>query len=79
MRQTVLDDPVPRLRTLDVPVLLLWGERDALIPVSNAQDYLAALPRAALRVVPATGHVPQEESPAESVAMLRRFLGDPGP
>jgi pimeloyl-ACP methyl ester carboxylesterase len=74
MRQTVLEDPVPRLRTLAMPVLLVWGERDAMIPVGNADDYLRVLHDASLARLPGVGHVPQEEAPAASLAAVRGFL-----
>lgn len=74
MEQVVLADPVPALRSLHVPVLLLWGEQDRMIPIGNAADYLAALPDARLVVLPGLGHVPQEESPAEALAPVRAFL-----
>jgi pimeloyl-ACP methyl ester carboxylesterase len=74
MRQLVLPDPVPLLRRLAMPTLLLWGDKDGMIPVSNAQDYLAALPNASLVVVPGIGHVPQEEAPRETITLLRDFL-----
>lgn len=76
MRQTVLVEPGPLLRGIELPVLLLWGERDAMIPVANAQDYLAELPDARLVVLPGLGHVPQEEAPAASVQPVLDFLAD---
>ncbi len=75
MRQTVLVPPEAFLRGISVPVLLLWGEKDAMIPVANAQDYLANLPDARLVVLPNLGHVPQEEAPAASLAPVLKFLG----
>lgn len=74
MRQTVLQDPLPLLRLIQAPTLLLWGEQDAMIPVANAADYLKALPRATLVRLPTLGHVPQEEDPVRSLAPLRAFL-----
>jgi pimeloyl-ACP methyl ester carboxylesterase len=74
MRQTVLRDPVPLLRGIEAPVLLLWGQTDAMIPIANASDYLAALPHASLITLPGLGHVPQEEDPAMSLAPVRDFL-----
>jgi pimeloyl-ACP methyl ester carboxylesterase len=74
MEQTILTDPVPRLRALEAPVLLLWGEDDRLIPVSNAQDYLGALPDAQLVVLPQVGHLPQEEAPQDSLVAVEAFL-----
>lgn len=76
MEQTVLTDPVPRLKTITAPVLLLWGEKDAMIPVSNAQDYLAVLPNARLVRLPDLGHVPMEEDPQASLAPVLEFLSE---
>lgn len=74
LRQTVLVDPVPLLRSIQSPTLLLWGDRDAFIPVTHAQDYLRALPRATLVTLPGTGHVPQEEAVQAGLAALQEFL-----
>lgn len=74
MQQMVLQDPVPILRQVHVPVLLLWGEKDGVIPIRHAADYLAALPDARLVALPGLGHVPQEESPAEALEPVKKFL-----
>jgi len=74
MRQTVLEDPVPFLRRIQAPTLLLWGEKDGMIPYVNAADYLRELPHAKLVSLPGIGHVPQEEAPAKALAPVRAFL-----
>ena len=73
--QHILPDPRPMLARLTMPVLLMWGARDQLIPVGQAQDYLAAIPHAALATLPTLGHVPFEEDPALSLPPLLAFLG----
>jgi pimeloyl-ACP methyl ester carboxylesterase len=77
MRQTLLKDPVPTLKRITTPTLLLWGEKDAMIPYGNSADYLRALPHARLVSLPGLGHVPFEESPAESLAPVIEFLRQP--
>jgi pimeloyl-ACP methyl ester carboxylesterase len=74
LAQTLIEDPVPLLRRITAPTLLLWGELDALIPVANADDYLAALPDARKIVLPGIGHLPHEEDPAGSLPPVRAFL-----
>ncbi|MFN8734228.1 MAG: alpha/beta fold hydrolase [Hyphomonadaceae bacterium] len=74
MQQTILVDPRPILPKITQPVLLLWGKKDALIPVANAQDYLKALPDARLTTFDTLGHVPHEEDARESIAPLLAFL-----
>ncbi len=74
MQQTVLEDPLPLLRRISAPVLLLWGEQDGMIPFANAADYVAALPDSTLVPLGKVGHLPQEEAPALSAEPLRAFL-----
>ena len=72
--QVRLEPPEPMLRRIHVPTLVIWGEKDALIPVTNAQDYLKTLPDAHLVTYPNLGHVPQEEDPAQSLPPVEAFL-----
>ena len=74
MRQTVLTDPVPQLRGIQAPTLLIWGKQDAMIPFANADDYLGALPNARLSALPGVGHVPHEERAELGLEALRDFL-----
>ncbi len=77
MRQTRNSDPVARLQSITVPTLLIWGEKDAFIPVGNAQDYLKAMPQARLVTLPGVGHVLHEEAPQASVQVVLDFLSEP--
>ena len=74
MEQTILVDPEPLLRRINIPVLLVWGGKDAMIPVANAADYQRALPEAELVTFAGLGHLPHEETPAESLRPVRAFL-----
>jgi pimeloyl-ACP methyl ester carboxylesterase len=51
-----------------------WGDKDAFIPISNAQDYLQAIPHATLASIPLAGHVVHEEAPTPSVQEVQSFL-----
>ncbi len=77
MRQTRNSDPVVRLQSIKAPTLLIWGEKDAFIPLSNAQDYLKAMPQAKLVTLPGIGHVLHEEAPQASVQAVLDFLSAP--
>jgi pimeloyl-ACP methyl ester carboxylesterase len=74
LRQTVLVDPAPLLARIAAPVLLVWGEKNAMIPVANAQDYLRLLGKARLVTFPDLGHVPHEEAPARTITPVASFL-----
>jgi pimeloyl-ACP methyl ester carboxylesterase len=75
MAQNVRTDPRPLLQRIGAPVLLGWGEKDALIPFSNAADYARDLPESSLASFPDLGHLPQEEAPEISLVPVRAFLG----
>jgi pimeloyl-ACP methyl ester carboxylesterase len=74
MEQTELVKPEPLLRSIKAPTLLLWGQKDAMIPLTNANDYVNTLPKSTLVVLPGLGHLPQEEAPETSLAPVKEFL-----
>ena len=74
MQQTVLKDPVPSLTKIQAPTLLMWGEKDAFIPISNSEDYLKVMPNAKRVSLPNIGHLPQEEQANVGLQALKDFL-----
>jgi pimeloyl-ACP methyl ester carboxylesterase len=68
------DDVRPLMRRLSMPVLLLWGERDPLVPLTYARQMLEAIPNARLEVIHHAGHVPMWENPREFNDTLLVFL-----
>ncbi len=74
MPQTVLVRPEPLLARIQAPTLLLWGQKDAMIPVGNAADYQRAIPDCRLVTLPGVGHLLQEEASAHSLAAVQAFL-----
>jgi len=55
-------------------VLIIHGQADALVPVGNSTRLAAMLPGAELVVLPACGHVPQEEQPQQFVDAIVDFF-----
>ncbi|MGP9820359.1 alpha/beta fold hydrolase [Salinarimonas sp. NSM] len=70
MDQRFTDAIEPRLGALDMPVTLLWGERDAWIPVSQGERLARMIPGARLVPVPEAGHLVQEDAPESVVAAV---------
>ncbi len=62
-----------RLREIDVPALILWGDRDEALPSPLALAAAAELPRSILRMVPG-GHSPHVEDPDGALAILGEIL-----
>jgi pimeloyl-ACP methyl ester carboxylesterase len=52
-----------RLGSITVPTLVLWGESDQIVEPAYGQAYAAAIDGARFEVLPATGHMPQMETP----------------
>jgi pimeloyl-ACP methyl ester carboxylesterase len=72
--QTIYTDPVPRLQKISAPTLLVWGEKDQMIPSSNAQSYTKVLPASKTVLLPNLGHLVQEEQPEIALAHVSDFL-----
>jgi len=74
MRQTVTTDPVERLKKITAPTLLLWGQRDQMIPSANSEDYAKVLSHSQTVVLPRAGHLLQEENPKIALKVVEEFL-----
>ena len=72
--QTIYTDPVPRLKAIKAPTLLIWGEQDQLIPSTNAKSYASVLSNSTTVLVPKLGHLLQEEQPEKGLTAVMQFL-----
>lgn len=70
---------VDRLAELRAPTLLVWGEKDQVLPVAQAELALTQLRRGELKTIPGCGHAPQLECPAEFLRSVQPFLSSPAP
>jgi pimeloyl-ACP methyl ester carboxylesterase len=62
-----------------VPVLIIWGQNDPMIPVHHAEEAHRAIPGSRLEIFDGIGHLPQLEAPGRFVAVLERFLAETEP
>lgn len=62
------------LGRIDVPTLLLWGDRDAYFPRADQDHLVEAMPNARLVVYPETGHCPHWERPEQVARDLSAFV-----
>jgi len=56
------------------PTLVLWGQKDGMVPVSSGQQFCKDIVKCTLVVFPELGHIPQEEDPEQTLAAARAFL-----
>jgi len=62
------------LSAISAPTLVIWGDDDRWIPIAHADRFVAGIKGARKVVIPACGHVPQEEKPAEVARLVLEFL-----
>ncbi len=62
------------IKSLHLPVLILWGAKDLLIPLANGQAFARDIAGSKLVVFDGLGHVPQEEDPVATVREASKFL-----
>jgi pimeloyl-ACP methyl ester carboxylesterase len=57
-----------------MPTLIVWGDRDKIIPVSHAYQAHEAIPHSRLEIIEGAGHFPHVEEPSRFVEILVDFL-----
>ncbi|OBB68746.1 alpha/beta fold hydrolase [Mycolicibacterium monacense] len=65
--------------TESVPVQLVWGTHDSVIPVSHARLAHAAMPGSRLEVFEGAGHFPFHDDPDRFVEIVERFIDSTEP
>jgi pimeloyl-ACP methyl ester carboxylesterase len=76
-QQSLVGVEPERIASIEKPTLIIWGGRDGLIAPSNAERFHADIKGSRLVMFDELGHVPQEEAPAETLAVVREFLAKP--
>ncbi len=73
--QTPFDNFIPEnVARISAPTLIIWGDKDTLLPPDIGQAYNAAIRGSKLMVFRNTGHAPMEEVPDQSARAVREFL-----
>jgi pimeloyl-ACP methyl ester carboxylesterase len=68
-----------RLPDVKVPTLIVWGEKDSIIPVSDANEFERLISDSRKVVMKDTGHIPMAERPNAFNDVLTEFLAETGP
>ena len=63
-----------RMPELQLPVQVIWGERDALLELRRVEPVLRTIPNVVIDRFPDCGHMPNLERPEEVCAVISRFL-----
>jgi pimeloyl-ACP methyl ester carboxylesterase len=73
-RQSNFGADAAEIKTLNMPTLILWGKKDFLIPLENADHFHADIVNSEEVILDGLGHVPHEEDPVATVAVFKHFL-----
>lgn len=65
-----------QLDNFNVPILVITGDDDRIVPTNDSIRLAAELPNADLVVIPNCGHVPHEECAAEFLKVVQNYLED---
>jgi pimeloyl-ACP methyl ester carboxylesterase len=67
-------DPLEGLNGVTAPTLILWGDRDYILPLQHGERLLRELPDARLMVLKGAGHVANEEFPESVNRLILEFM-----
>lgn len=73
-KQTSAGLLVDKIKTINVPTLIIWGGLDRLIPAKFGEQFKQDITYSQLVVFDELGHVPHEEDPEATVTAVKEFL-----
>ena len=68
-----------RLPEVKVPTLIVWGEKDSIIPTRDADEFERLIEDSRKVVMRDTGHIPMAERPDAFNRVVTEFLAETGP
>lgn len=69
-------DLLAKVVASDLPVLVIWGDDDKILPPHHLEAAAAAFPKARTHLFTDTGHMPQVEKAEEFAALVGAFVGE---
>ena len=73
-KNVIAEDLKPYLSSIKLPTLVIWGEKDAVTPISEGKIIAENIPNAKLAVIKNTGHFMFLEKPDEFVKIIKEFI-----
>jgi pimeloyl-ACP methyl ester carboxylesterase len=64
---------VDNLSALEIPTLVVWGDRDRVFPESQAREAVSRLREGSLALIPECGHMPHVEHPDHFLVAFEEF------
>lgn len=74
LKKNVLNETMMNLHRITSPTLIIWGKRDAIVPLNQAYYAKEKIPDSKLHIVEQCGHMPNFEKPDEFNQVVLDFL-----
>ncbi len=71
-----IDEVSKKYKTLNIPTLVIWGDKDTVVRKKIAYKLYHDLPVVTLKIIPNCGHIPHEEQPEVVIKHIRKFLNN---
>ena len=62
------------IKEIETNSLIIWGNKDRIIPIKTAYKLEKDLKNSRLEVIENCGHVPQEECPEKTIEIMKNFF-----
>ena len=63
-------------KNIKIPVQIIWGKNDPIIPMETASKLNLIFPKSRLEIISDCGHIPQEECPEQTYKIIDKFLNN---
>ncbi len=71
-----IEEFVNSLKNIETDSLIIWGEKDRIIPLKTAYKLHKDLKKSKLEIIKNCGHVPQEECPEKTIKLIEKFFSE---
>jgi pimeloyl-ACP methyl ester carboxylesterase len=62
------------LQSMTAETLVVWGEKDVVVPMSSCERYMESLPKARKEIVAGSGHAVDMDKPDQLASLIDSFL-----
>ncbi len=74
MKKVIEEDILPHLPLLKAETLIVWGEKDNILPLDHAFIFREKIPNSEIKILPKTFHSPHLENPEVLAQIISQFL-----
>jgi pimeloyl-ACP methyl ester carboxylesterase len=73
-KNIVLTDLTEYAKNIAVPTLIIWGDKDRILPLKHALKFKEIIPNSTLRIVWGSDHSPNLEKPDKLTEIINEFI-----